>query len=101
MSFAVISSKEGEQPVIIGNLQRKDVAETLCDIMNHLSFMMKAGYEYSVCPLPKLVKKDGIQVLEQYFDEYKEMIPIIALSTELKKNKIVKQFLEAHNETAL
>lgn len=101
MSFAVISSKEGEQPVIIGNLQRKDVAETLCDIMNHLSFMMKAGYEYSVCPLPKLVKKDGIQVLEQYFDEDKEMIPIIALSTELKKNKIVKQFLEAHNETAL
>lgn len=101
MSFAVMSSKEGEQPVIIGNLQRKDVAETLCDIMNHLSFMMKAGYEYSVCPLPKLVKKDGIQVLEQYFEEDKEMIPIIALSTELKKNKIVKQFLEAHNETAL
>lgn len=101
MSFAVISSKEGEQPVIIGNLQRKDVAETLCDIMSHLSFMMKAGYEYSVCPLPKLVKKDGIQVLEQYFEEDKEMIPIIALSTELKKNKIVKQFLEAHNETAL
>ncbi|MBR2008305.1 MAG: hypothetical protein IKA01_10105 [Alistipes sp.] len=101
MSFAVISSKEGEQPVIIGNLQRKDVAETLCDIMNHLSDMLKAGYVYSVCPLPRLVKRDGVQVLEQYFEEDKEMIPIIALSTELRKNKIVKQFLEAHNETAL
>lgn len=101
MSFAVISSKEGEQPVIIGNLQRKDVAETMCDVMNHLSFMMKAGYEYSVCPLPKLVKRDGVQVLERFFENEKEMIPIIALSTELKKNKIVKQFLEAHNETAV
>lgn len=97
MSYGVICQHDGEPPVIVGNIQRKDAAETLAQVMNFLSAQVGETYIYSVCPLPKLTKREGVAILEQQFSEDQEMIPIVALSTDLRKNKIVKQFLEAHN----
>lgn len=98
MSYSIVRYQGEEEPVVIGNIQRHDVAEAFCLALSHLSGVHGAGYRYVICPTPRLAKGDGVDLLEKFFAGEDYLIKILSVCDELKSNKILEKFLGRHNE---
>lgn len=98
MSYSIVRYQGEDEPVVIGNVQRRDVAEAFCLALSYLSGVCNTGYRYAICHTPRLAKGDGIALLEKFFDGEESLVKALSDCDEIKTNKILNKFLGRHNE---
>lgn len=94
MSWLILKTEKDGPPSVMGNLQNKDAAIAMVNILNYFSFFEKQGYLYYCLYCMDVSQKDGVDILKNFFYGESKYIEILKRNKDLCRNKLIKSFLE-------